>query len=423
MTRRLLAVALAVALSACSLDKQTVPALVGPSELGLSITMLATPDILTQDGKSQSEIQITALDYLSQPVRGLVLRVQTTVGGNAVDFGTLSAKTVSTNNDGKASVTYSSPAAPPPTVTDDQTVAVEAVPVSANYGNAISREVRIHLLRPGVVLPANGAPTPDFFFSPTAPREHDDVQFDGAASTDADGTIASYSWSFGDGDSGTGARASHAYAVAGTYNVVLTVTDNRGLSASSAPKTVQVGTAALPTADFAFSPTTPGANVPVNFNAAASTAITGRRIVDYDFDFGDGSGHSHGITAQHAYTLPGSYAVVLSVTDDSGRMGTVSKTVTVTALGPAANFTFSPTSPTPTRVILFDASSSTTSAGRTITSYSWNFGDPGAVNNNLGGKTVTFNGYALPGTYTVTLTIIDNLGAQSVTSKTVTVTP
>ena len=54
------------------------------------------------------------------------------------------------------------------------------------------------------------------------------INFSSAGSTDSDGTIASYSWSFGDGATSTAANPSHTYASAGTYNVSLTVTDNSG---------------------------------------------------------------------------------------------------------------------------------------------------------------------------------------------------
>jgi PKD repeat protein len=55
-----------------------------------------------------------------------------------------------------------------------------------------------------------------------------DATFDGSASTDPDGSIASYDWDFGDGKSGTGQKPAHTYASAGDYDVKLTVTDNRG---------------------------------------------------------------------------------------------------------------------------------------------------------------------------------------------------
>jgi len=56
----------------------------------------------------------------------------------------------------------------------------------------------------------------------------DTVEFDGSASTDIDGTIESYDWTFGDGESASGATVSHTYSVSGDYMVTLTVTDDSG---------------------------------------------------------------------------------------------------------------------------------------------------------------------------------------------------
>ena len=50
------------------------------------------------------------------------------------------------------------------------------------------------------------------------------------ASTDPDGTVASYEWAFGDGTYGSGSLVSHTYPVPGTFNVLLIVRDNLGLS-------------------------------------------------------------------------------------------------------------------------------------------------------------------------------------------------
>ena len=54
----------------------------------------------------------------------------------------------------------------------------------------------------------------------------------GAGSTDTDGAIQSYAWDFGDGttaiSTGSVPSTSHTYAAAGTYQVSLTVTDDRG---------------------------------------------------------------------------------------------------------------------------------------------------------------------------------------------------
>ncbi|MET0932065.1 MAG: PKD domain-containing protein [Mycetocola sp.] len=77
--------------------------------------------------------------------------------------------------------------------------------------------------------PANTPPTASF----TASCANLVCSTDGRASTDSDGTIASYAWSFGDGGTDTGSQASHTYATAGTKTITLTVTDNEGATATT----------------------------------------------------------------------------------------------------------------------------------------------------------------------------------------------
>lgn len=71
------------------------------------------------------------------------------------------------------------------------------------------------------------------------------VSVDGSASTDPDGSIASYKWNFGDGSTGTGASATHAYTTSGTYTVSLVVTDNKGATSTAATKDVTVNVPVL----------------------------------------------------------------------------------------------------------------------------------------------------------------------------------
>ncbi|MCA9580930.1 MAG: PKD domain-containing protein, partial [Myxococcales bacterium] len=77
------------------------------------------------------------------------------------------------------------------------------------------------------------------------------VVFDASGSSDPDGSIVSYDWSFGDGTEGTGvAPAPHVYGAPGTYDVTLIVVDDAG-SSSETSRSVIVGSGNVaPTAQF-----------------------------------------------------------------------------------------------------------------------------------------------------------------------------
>jgi PKD repeat protein len=73
------------------------------------------------------------------------------------------------------------------------------------------------------------------------------VDFSAAGSSDADGSIVSYAWTFGDGATASGPTASHSYTTAGSYTAQLRVTDDSGLSATrSVAITVDPVVAVLP---------------------------------------------------------------------------------------------------------------------------------------------------------------------------------
>jgi PKD repeat protein len=76
----------------------------------------------------------------------------------------------------------------------------------------------------------NSPPTAAFSVSATSGKAPLNVNFDASGSSDSDGTIAYYAWSFGDGTSATGKTTSRTYSTAGTFTATLTVTDNEGAS-------------------------------------------------------------------------------------------------------------------------------------------------------------------------------------------------
>ncbi|HST84685.1 MAG TPA: PKD domain-containing protein [Kineosporiaceae bacterium] len=147
--------------------------------------------------------------------------------------------------------------------------------------------------------------------------------FDAAATTDSDGTIASYTWDFGDGGTGTGVTASHTYS-AGTYTVTLKAADDDGASDSVTHQVTAVEPNQPPVAKFSSKVT----DLSVAFDAAGSTDADGT-ITSYAWTFGDGSTGT-GVTASHKYTAAGDYLVSVKVTDDDGATSTASATVTAT---------------------------------------------------------------------------------------------
>jgi PKD repeat protein len=77
-------------------------------------------------------------------------------------------------------------------------------------------------------------PQARFAWSPATVFAGEPVSFDGSASSDSDGTIASYDWQWGDAaaDDHT-AKATHTYAKPGTYQVALFVLDNNTQSGAA----------------------------------------------------------------------------------------------------------------------------------------------------------------------------------------------
>jgi PKD repeat protein len=406
-------VAMTMLAAACTLKKQEAPSLTGPSELGTSISISVSPDVLTQDGASQSVVSITARDASGQPIRNLSMRADTAVNGIATDFGSLSARNLVTDSSGHASLTFTAPDPVPDAPATDVQIVVR--PTESDFGNSTPRTATIHLIPQGTVTPPKTSVTAEFTFNPGAPADHENVVFDGSPSTSTSGTIVEWNWNFGDGARASGMFVTHSFSKPGTFNVTLTAVDSIGAS-NAVSHAVVVGQGANPSASFVMSPASPVLNQNVNFNASASTATAGRVIRSYSWDFGDGTPKTSGVTTSHAYSTAGTYTVVLVVTDDAGHIGTATQSVTVSNGNPTAQITVSPPSGLTGQAISFIGSQSVAAPGRTIVNYSWNFGD-----GSTGSGATTSHPYAAPGTYTVTLIVTDDQGKQGIATATVTI--
>jgi chitodextrinase len=323
ITRFVALVVATAVMASCTMKDQEAPPLTGPSEFGTSVTIQVTPDVLQQDGASQSVVSVIVRTAQGQPVSGVPLRAEIRVDGVPVDFGSLSARNIVTGSDGRATFVYTAPAV---AASVESLVQVAVTPIGTNFANAITRNATIRLVPVGTVLPPSDL-VPLFTVTPPSPVQGQTVVFDAQAS---EGTIAQYRWDFGDGTTDTGVTATHVYDEVATFVARLTLVDPAGRTAArSQSVTVAQGTG--PVATFTFSPTPVFTNATVHFNASGSTPAPGRTIVSYRWDFGDGSPAQEGEQVAHSYGVAATYTVTLTVTDDVGRTSVTSRTVSVTA--------------------------------------------------------------------------------------------
>jgi len=247
---------------------------------------------------------------------------------------------------------------------------------------------------------------------------NENMIFDGRASKDDDGSIVNYTWDFGDGTYKYSAYVTKAFpdTAVGTVTVKLTVRDNLGLT-----NTASVAITVLappkknvpPTAQFTMTPPGPvPTGTEINFDASQSTDTDGT-ITGFTWLFGDGA-FAEGKSVMHTYTNNQVFLVVLTVIDNLGGSGTVSKELTVSNRAPVAVIKVSKDSPLSLETITFDASGSYDPDG-VIKSYTWIFGDEKVTKT---GRVVTFN-FNKPSNVKVTLKIVDDDGAVGTIDQTI----
>ena len=160
-----------------------------------------------------------------------------------------------------------------------------------------------------------------------------------STSSDPDGSIASYRWTFGDGSAAvTTQNASHTYAAGGTYTVTLQVTDNRGATNSSS-QSVTVTAPNSPPVVNAGPDATAVTGLLYSFNWSFSDA-NHNGPWHYTINWGDGSTSSGNVSSEgtfsagHTYVilLPRSFTIKVTVTDAAGASGSDSKVVSVLLL-------------------------------------------------------------------------------------------
>ena len=195
--------------------------------------------------------------------------------------------------------------------------------VTDSYGQTSSAATQTVIVSDAAAVAAIGV-------FPTTPSVGTVIAFTGTRTGDPDDATATYSWRFGDGTQASGASVTHVYEEAGTYTVVLTVTDSDGQASAKQRVTVAplAYRASAPSAVFAAP--SGGAGSPVAFDAGRSSDPNPGGTLSYRWTFGDG-GVGAGVHASHAFRA-GTWTVTLTVTDNaSGLSNSVSHAVTISA--------------------------------------------------------------------------------------------
>jgi hypothetical protein len=261
MTRTILAgvAACALTLQGCGLDKVNIPdSLIGPSELGLSLSVLAIPDVVVADGIQTSVIQAVLQDQNGKRVagRGVVFTIMDESGRTA-EIGQLTSAsgvrvfgstTINTNANGIAQVVYTTPERRD--FTADARIKIGARPVGTDANGAPNWTVTLELRSAEPRrFPQGGtsAPTCSFVFAPNGPlpyREGTVLRYTSTSSVASPDYIVRYEWYFGDGSGGeTGSEGTidvqHPYPFAGTFITTHIVTSNTG-GQTSCSKTITI---------------------------------------------------------------------------------------------------------------------------------------------------------------------------------------
>ena len=266
----------------------------------------------------------------------------------------------------------------------------------------------------------NNPPTVSLSADPTTAVRGQTITFT-ADAQDADEDPIQSEWDTdddGDYDDGTDVfQVQKAFSTLGTHTVRVRISDGFEQDFDSVEVTI-VNRA--PTATFTKNPTSPKTGEQVTFTSTAGDPdgdpLTHTWDLDNDTVFGEVG--ETGSSVSRSFTPAGTYPVSHRVTDIHGAQSTTTQHIAVANRAPSASFTIFPEDPLTEQLVTFDSTGSSDQDG-VIASRAWDLDNDGAFDD--GASTTASRMFELPGTYTVRLKVVDNLSAEAVLQKTVTV--
>jgi gliding motility-associated-like protein len=220
--------------------------------------------------------------------------------------------------------------------------------------------------------------------------------------------ITNFDWDFGDLSTGTGAPVTHTYANSGTWNVQLVVTNADGCTDTLVQPFTNRN---YPVAAF----TSPDICQYDTAHFLDQSVVANANIIDWDWTIAPAVQINNTQNPDYYYNTPGQYNVQLIVTTDEGCYDTLVQPLNIWDI-PNAAYTVND-------VCLGDGSVFTNTsniANGTITTYTWDFGDPAFPDNGLQNPTIA---YTVDGQYSTQLIVTSNFGCVDTATYTFDVWP
>jgi len=198
---------------------------------------------------------------------------------------------------------------------------------------------------------------------------------------------------------------------AGIYNLTVTLGGN-----SSNPYPTEAIINALPTVSFSFSAAC--SSEPTQFTDLSTCSTSNTPVVNWLWDFGDGSTSTN---QNPVHTYPNTadiiYQVKLIATTTGGCIDSITQPVEVHSK-PVADFSFDYSNNTSCINSSVEFINSSSTSNGVITNYSWDFGD-----GNTSVEENPVHSYATDGSFTVSLTVTNTAGCDSLIEKQVLINP
>jgi len=288
----------------------------------------------------------------------------------------------------------------------------------ARYALSGSRDKTLKLWDTGLVSP----PTAAFSISTTHGEAPLTVTLDASSSYDSDGTIVSYTWTAnGQHFASNHSVVSNTFGP-GEYTIILTITDNQGLTATAQQHLSVTTPNQAPIAQFTVTPTQGQAPLTVTLDGSASYDLDGT-VVGYSWWTSEGiTAVGENPIATMTFPLPGTYTIHFAVSDNTGMGNTnvVQQTVIVTEAPkpPVAIFTALPNEGAAPLTVTLDASGSHDPDGSIVT-YEWRIND--ALLSSVGTPDPFSFTFEHEGENDVILIVTDNQGMTATTQQHVSV--